>query len=83
MTIGNFPLVYLFIILALLLPRVPVVGKWFNVINTIVHETGHALMALLMEGKVHKIEIFQDSSGATTTQCSLSPSILNFPEFRH
>jgi hypothetical protein len=69
MTIGSFPLVYLFIILALLLPRVPVVGKWFNVINTVVHEAGHALMALLMEGKVHKIEIFQDSSGATTTQC--------------
>lgn len=69
MTIGSFPLVYLFIVLALLLPRVPLVGKWFNVINTVVHETGHALMALLMEGKVHKIEIFRDSSGATTTQC--------------
>lgn len=68
LTVGSIPLVYLFIALSLLLPRIPVVGKFFSVINTINHEFGHALMALLLEGKVHKIEIFRDSSGATTTQ---------------
>ena len=57
-----------FVVVALLLPRIPVVGKFFNIINTGVHEFGHALMALLLDGEVHKIELFKDTSGATVTQ---------------
>ena len=58
----------IFVAIALLLPRIPVVGKFFNIINTGVHEFGHALMALLLDGEVHKIELFKDTSGATVTQ---------------
>lgn len=58
----------LFVAIALLLPRIPVVGKFFNIINTGLHELGHALMALLLDGEVHKIELFKDTSGATVTQ---------------
>lgn len=58
----------LFVAIALLLPRIPVVGKFFNIINTGLHEFGHALMALLLGGEVHKIELFKDTSGATVTQ---------------
>lgn len=54
--------------LTLLLNHIPVVGKFFNVINTILHELGHALAALLFQGEVRKIEIFGDTSGVTTTK---------------
>lgn len=59
---------YYLLIVAFLLPRIPVVGKFFNIINTLIHELGHALMSLLLYGKVTKIQIFQDTSGVTTTQ---------------
>ena len=57
-----------FVVVALLLPRIPVVGKFFNIINTGLHELGHALMALLLDGEVHKIELFKDTSGTTVTK---------------
>jgi len=65
--LSKIPLIYWFAGLALVLPRIPVIGKWFNVINTAIHELGHALMALAMEGSVKKIELFSDASGTTTT----------------
>lgn len=52
---------------AILLPRIPVVGKFFNIINTALHEFGHALVALLTGGEVRRIELFNDTSGTTTT----------------
>ena len=67
MTFLGIPLIYWFAGLALVLPRIPVIGKWFNVINTAIHELGHALMALVLEGNVKKIELFNDASGTTTT----------------
>lgn len=72
----KIPLIYILLLSALLLPRIPIIGKFFSVVNTMIHELGHALMALCFEGKVNKIEIFQDSSGATTTQCK--SKIANF-----
>lgn len=53
---------------ALLLPRIPVVGKFFNIINTALHELGHAIVALCTGGQVNKIELFKDTSGTTTTR---------------
>ena len=65
--LSKIPLIYWFAGLALVLPRIPVIGKWFNIINTAIHELGHALMALALEGSVKKIELFNDASGTTTT----------------
>jgi hypothetical protein len=67
LTFLSIPLIYWFAGLALVLPRIPVIGKWFNLINTAIHEFGHALMALILEGSVKKIELFNDASGTTTT----------------
>lgn len=61
-------LFYYMLVAAFLLPRIPVVGKFFNIINTLIHELGHALMSLLLQGKVSNIKVFQDTSGVTTTQ---------------
>ena len=69
LTLFGIPAIYIFIPIALILPRVPVIGKFFNIINTAIHEFGHALMALIMQGKVHKIELMRDTSGSTVTQC--------------
>ena len=84
MTILSIPLIYWFAGLALLLPRIPVIGKWFNIINTAIHELGHALMALCLEGSVKKIELFNDASGTTTTSTktkfgSLLVAIIGYP----
>lgn len=68
-TLFNVPAIYIFLGLAFLLPKIPVVGKFFNVINTLIHELGHALFALPFDGVVKKIELFNDTSGTTTTQC--------------
>ncbi len=64
----GIPVIYYLIAVAFLLPRIPVVGKFFNIINTLVHEFGHALFALLCNGQVMKIQIFSDTSGVTVTK---------------
>ena len=63
MTFLSIHLIYWFAGLALVLPRIPVIGKWFNIINTAIHELGHALIALALDGKVKKIELFNDATG--------------------
>lgn len=64
----QYVVIIFMVVVALLLPRIPVVGKFFNIINTGLHELGHALMALLLDGEVRKIELFKDTSGTTVTQ---------------
>ena len=51
-------------IIALLLLRIPRIGRFFRVVNTMYHEDGHALMALLTSGSVEKIDLFADTSGS-------------------
>ncbi len=68
-TIVNSPYFIIVVIaLALLLPRIPVVGKFFNVLQTAIHELGHALTTIVLGGRVQKIELFQDTSGTAYTQ---------------
>ena len=66
----HIPLTYYFIILTLLLIRIPIIGKFFKVVNTAVHELGHAIVSLLLSGEVQKIELFSNSEGVTVTHCS-------------
>lgn len=64
----GIPLIYWLLVAAFVLPRIPYVGKFFNVINTGIHELGHALMALILQGQVLKIELFGDTSGNAVTK---------------
>lgn len=50
-------------ITAVVLLSLPVIGKYTAVINTLVHEVGHATVALLTGGRVSKIELFANSEG--------------------
>ncbi len=59
---------YVLLMLSLILSRLPVVGKFFRGINTLIHESAHALITLLLGGRVKKIELFADNSGVTLTQ---------------
>lgn len=58
---------YLTLAFAAFLPRIPFIGGYFRVFNTMIHEDGHAIMALLTRGKAQKIELFADTSGSTVT----------------
>lgn len=53
---------------ALLLTQIPYIGKYFKVINTMVHESAHALVALLLNAEVIQIELFSDTSGTALTK---------------
>lgn len=55
---------FLFLVLAVLLIHVPILGNYAKVINTLIHESGHALIALL-GGNVERISLFMNSEGAT------------------
>lgn len=58
---------FVYIVVALLLTRVPLVGKYFRLLNTLIHEIGHALMALITSGRVYNIQVFSDMSGVAYT----------------
>jgi len=51
-----------------LLCRIPYVGKFLRVFNTLFHEGGHALAAWFTKGEVLRIDLFYDTSGTTITK---------------
>ncbi|UOQ44715.1 M50 family metallopeptidase [Halobacillus salinarum] len=55
------------LIAALLLTQMPIVGKYFAVVNTMIHESGHSLIALITGGEVRQISLFPNTSGVTMT----------------
>ncbi|RDY71015.1 M50 family peptidase [Halobacillus trueperi] len=55
------------LILALLLTQLPVVGKYFAILNTMIHESGHSLMALITGGEVRRISLLPNTSGFALT----------------
>lgn len=55
---------FFFLIVAFLLIHTPIIGNYAKVINTLIHESGHAFIALL-GGKVERISLFMNSEGAT------------------
>ncbi|WP_237389587.1 M50 family metallopeptidase [Bacillus sp. USDA818B3_A] len=57
---------FLFLVIAFLLIQIPIIGNYVRIINTLIHETGHAFIALL-GGKVETISLFMNSEGATVS----------------
>jgi hypothetical protein len=55
-------------VLVLLTNRIPYVGKFLRIVNTLIHESGHAFVALLSSGEVYEVELFSDRSGTATTK---------------
>lgn len=48
--------------------RIPYVGKFLRIINTLIHESGHAFVALITRGDVYEVELFGDRSGSATVK---------------
>jgi hypothetical protein len=61
----EFPLL---IFLVFLILRIPFIGKYLKIINTMVHESGHAFASLLTSGEVISIELLSNSEGITLTK---------------
>lgn len=61
-------LFYLLLLTAILLTRIPLFGKYFRSVNTLVHESGHAFVTLLLSGEVIAVNLFADTSGTTVTK---------------
>lgn len=56
-----------YLIAALIFGNIPVIGKYVAVINTFLHEVGHALMAYLLGGRVYSISLFANTEGTAVT----------------
>ncbi|MDD5570160.1 MAG: M50 family metallopeptidase [Bacteroidales bacterium] len=59
---------YGLIVLSFIVTRIPFVGKFFRVANTLIHESGHAIVALLTSGSIESIELFSNTEGAAVTR---------------
>ncbi|MCI2254884.1 M50 family metallopeptidase [Domibacillus indicus] len=57
----------LFVGAAILLTCIPIAGKYFRVLNTLLHEIGHVLASLLSGGGIHHVQLFWDTSGVAYT----------------
>lgn len=57
----------LFLVVSALLTRVIPFSSFFRNLNTMLHEFGHALVTLLLSGRVTRIELNPDHSGVTYT----------------
>ncbi|WP_052712180.1 M50 family metallopeptidase [Domibacillus indicus] len=60
----------IFIIAAVLLIYIPVAGKYFRLLNTLLHEIGHVLASLVCGGGIYQVRLFWDTSGAAYTTYS-------------
>lgn len=59
--------ILLWIILASIFTRLPIIGKYLAIVNTLVHEVGHQLASMMTFGKAHKIQLFSNTEGLATT----------------
>lgn len=58
---------FIFLVIGFIVSRLPVIGKYFRSVYTMYHENGHSTMALLMGGKIHRIDLFANTEGVATT----------------
>jgi len=61
-------ILYALPIVVFIINRIPYVGKYLRVVNTLIHESGHAFAALITSGEVYTVELFSDTSGTAVTK---------------
>lgn len=59
---------YIVFALSFIINRLPYAGVFFRTVNTMLHESGHAIAAILTSGEVIKIEYRKDTSGLAQTK---------------
>lgn len=55
-------------IVVFIINRIPYIGKYLRVVNTLIHESGHAIATLVTSGQVYSVELFSDTSGSAITK---------------
>ncbi len=65
-------LFYGIILVAVIARMLPVLGKMLCVLYTMIHETAHAIAAILSSSKILSINLFHDTSGIAKTATSNS-----------
>lgn len=55
--------ILIFLIIGIILTKLPIVGKYFSVANTLIHEVGHQVASIVTFGKAHKIQLFSNTEG--------------------
>ncbi|MBU8907639.1 M50 family metallopeptidase [Desertibacillus haloalkaliphilus] len=65
---------------AFIVSHIPIVRQVFATVNTLIHESGHAIAALLTSGKVYSVSLFLNSEGLaqTGTRSWLSKFIVSY-----
>ncbi|WP_219638944.1 M50 family metallopeptidase [Cohnella sp. CFH 77786] len=56
--------------LAFVVIQIPVIGTFFKIADTMIHESSHAIMTLLLQEKVLQIELFANTEGVTYSEFS-------------
>jgi len=59
---------YLVFAVSFIINRLPYIGVFFRTVNTLLHESGHAIAAIITSGEVIKIEFRKDTSGLAQTK---------------
>jgi len=62
------PVFYAILAGAMLIIRIPLIGRYFRTVNTLLHESGNAIAAILTSGEVISIELSSDTSGTAFTK---------------
>lgn len=60
-------MIYVLIVVSIVITQIPFLNKYLSLINTVVHEWGHASVALLTGGQVYKVKLNMDTSGFAQT----------------
>jgi hypothetical protein len=69
---GKWGTTIIFIVLAAVLTQWIPFSSFFRNVDTMIHEFGHALLTLILSGKVLYIHLFSDHSGVTYSSVSYS-----------
>jgi hypothetical protein len=59
---------YMILVATFIINRLPIIGVFFRTVNTLLHESGHALGAILTSGEVLRINILKNTAGMTETK---------------
>lgn len=59
---------YASLLLAFLILRIPRLNSYLRSVNTLLHESGHALVAILMSGEAIEIKLNSNTSGSALTR---------------
>lgn len=67
-TTNNVLAFYGLMAISFILNRLPFAGVFFRTVNTLLHESGHAIGAIVTSGEVIKIDLNKDTSGVAETK---------------